>query len=794
MRRQRKTIVDAVLHSNSSSPNATRIDARRNGERLWPWTAALAVILAVAAALRLYHLEVPSMWWDEILVPLTARFPVPYILDFSRHCEMHPPLYHLLVKVMEWCGVSDYALRVPSAACGIVAIYVCWKLFSKLYGRPAALAAAAFLAGSAMQVWHVRQVRPYAIMTLLFIFSLYYLLSFLRYRRNSHLCALIAVNAPLFLLHYFTFPIVLAQGVALAVNWRRSGEGVSTRQLFVFGLGTAVVALPVLAFFFFPSQTTLSIFAFKASYLDVWRLILEYSAQVLWSHDDDVAMRLAIAAVLLAGAAAMARRTPKELAACVLLAVIPALILLAMRKTAYFSPRHFLYLTIPAALLAGQATHYLPRPWLAIPASLLLAIAPAGLLAALHADAYYAETSYHHPVFITDYKPMAKELAQRLHPGEVVAATETGTVNAVSWYLDQFVAENPFERQSRQAGEGDFALRIFAPYKTWGHLGKTESAFLEAVGPVAAAEPVLNAMLYTVPIHKEPVPIIGAIPYNLRRRAELPGFYRQVSAFSNMTVTAYWGGEAIATQNSTPAWLEYRFHNAAGNAPQLLQFQFEYKNQGEGSTMVFSLVFDNGPPQPIAVSAGPDASESRTVTIRRDAPYKEMALRVQTVCAPLTARYPGGNLETSAFRGFDLEIIPTGVFDSASGPAVTPMHFGKIEHNDANIWRWGLGPQSQLTFDLAEAASVWLEFDFANVIAGQTVTVMANGEVLKVLPDLPADARESLRIPIAGHPGRNTVTIGYSDWNHGRTTFSEGDIRPMALFIRKLRVVPYVAQ
>lgn len=448
-----------------------RTEAPRQPPTGWSWRLALAVILAVAAGLRLYHLETPSLWWDEILVPLTARFPVAYILDFSRHCEMHPPLYHLFVKVTEWAGVSDFALRLPSAVCGLAVVYACWRVFSRLYDRSVGLVAAAFLAGSAMQVWHVRQVRPYAILVLLFVFSLYYLLRFLRGRRNSDLCALLAVNAPLLLLHYFTFQIVFAEGVVLAVNWRRREEGVSLRQLCVFCLGTAAVALPVLFLFFLPSQTTLSIFGFKAAYADIGRLILEYAAHVLWSHDDP-AMRLGIGALLVAGGVAMARRAPRELTACLLLAVIPALILFLMRKTAYFSPRHFLYLTVPAALVIGQATRLLPRQWLAIPAALVLAVGPAVVIAVYHPGAYYAATSYHHNVFVTDFKPMARELAQRLRPGDVIAASDPGTVNAVSWYLDRFTAVNPFRSQRLDAATGDYSLYFFAPYKIWGTSAK----------------------------------------------------------------------------------------------------------------------------------------------------------------------------------------------------------------------------------------------------------------------------------------------------------------------------------
>ena len=115
---------------------------------VWLWRMALAGLVAVAVFLRLYHLETPSMWWDEIIVPLTARYPLAYILDFSRHCEMHPPLYHLCIKAVEWAGLSDFTLRLPSVLCGLAAVYAVWRLFGRLYNRSVGLVAAAFLAGT----------------------------------------------------------------------------------------------------------------------------------------------------------------------------------------------------------------------------------------------------------------------------------------------------------------------------------------------------------------------------------------------------------------------------------------------------------------------------------------------------------------------------------------------------------------------------------------------------------------------------------------------------------------------
>jgi len=759
----------------------------------WTWRLCLAVILTVAAGLRLYHLETPSMWWDEIIVPLTARFPVAYILDFSRHCEMHPPLYHLFIKLAEGAGLSDFALRLPSAVFGLATVYAAWRLFGALYDRAVGLWAAAFLAGNAMQIWHVRQVRPYAVLCLLFVFSLYFFLRFLRQGQNRDLWAVLTINVPLFLLHYFTFQIALAQGVILALFWLRpgrGGQGVRFRQLALFALGTLVVALPVLFFFFLPSQTTLSIFASKASWGEMGRLIGDYAVQVLWSHDD-VPLRLALGALLAAGGAVMWKSAPRELAACLLLAAIPAFVLFCMRKTAYFSPRHFLFMTIPAAVLIGHVVRLLPRPGLVLPFALALAIIPAGDLIFGHSGAYYEETSYHHPVFVTDFKPMAKELALRLRPGDILAASDQGTVNAVSWYLDQFVADNPFRSQRLTAETGEYAVTFFAPYKSWGHLGQTEEAFQEAVGPIDAVQPVLNATLYRLPIRREPSPVIDAVPYHLRRRMEFPAFYRQVSAFSDMTINPYWGGEAMATRNNHPSRLAYRLENAAGAGPQQLQFVLEYKNQGQGSTMAYSVRFDDEPAQPLFTSHGPDPAEATTVTITRDKPYKTIILSLETICADQTARYPGGNLETAVFRGFDLEIVPKGPFASASVIAnLRETNLGKIEHNENNIWRWGMGPNSLLTFELDQARPLWLEFDFDNLLPGQNVVVAANGEIIANMSGLAAGAQERHRLPIAGRPGKNSVIIASTSWNHGTATFAETDVRPMSLFIRKLRLTP----
>ena len=68
--------------------------------------------------------------------------------------------------------------------------------------------------------------------------------------------------------------------------------------------------------------------------------------------------------------------------------------------------------------------------------------------------------------------------------------------------------------------------------------------------------------------------------------------------------------------------------------------------------------------------------------------------------------------------------------------------------------------------------------------------VAANGDIIATLSGLAAGTQERHRLPLAGRPGKNTVIIASTIWNHGSITFAETDIRPMSLFIRKLRLTP----
>lgn len=131
----------------------------------------LFLVLALAAALRLYHLGQESLWFDEgWVVRVTNLSNADLVADAAA--DVHPPLYYFFMKF--WVclfGAGEWVLRFPSVLFGLVTVYGVYRLGRALY-EPATGLAGAFL--TALSVFHVRysqEARSYALIAMLVVFS-----------------------------------------------------------------------------------------------------------------------------------------------------------------------------------------------------------------------------------------------------------------------------------------------------------------------------------------------------------------------------------------------------------------------------------------------------------------------------------------------------------------------------------------------------------------------------------------------------------------------------------------------
>lgn len=106
--------------------------------------------------------------------------------------------------------------------------------------------------------------------------------------------------------------------------------------------------------------------------------------------------------------------------------------------------------------------------------------------------------------------------------------------------------------------------------------------------------------------------------------------------------------------------------------------------------------------------------------------------------------------------------------------------------------RWGYGPETRLTFILANTDSVYLRYRISNPISGQGMEISANGVILKRYTDMPAQTGLApwveARIVFKGKVGINTVVFRYADWNHKSSSFVAEDSRPLAMSFTALQL------
>ncbi len=129
------------------------------------WHIALALVLLLAAYLRLEGLGESSLWLDECY---TASFSQHGLLDVVTAClsDVHPPLFFFAMNVvMRLAGKSEFFLRLPSALFGIATCLAVFLLSRMVAGRRFALFAALLIAVCPLAIDHSRGARSYPLVT-----------------------------------------------------------------------------------------------------------------------------------------------------------------------------------------------------------------------------------------------------------------------------------------------------------------------------------------------------------------------------------------------------------------------------------------------------------------------------------------------------------------------------------------------------------------------------------------------------------------------------------------------------
>jgi hypothetical protein len=140
----------------------------------WPWLSLL--LLLAGFALRTYQLAVQSLWYDEAISWYLTQMPLPQLTEWTAN-DIQPPLYYYLLWLwVRLAGISEFALRFPSVACGLLTLPLLWRLARRLFGPRAGWLALLLAVLSPLHVYYAQEARMYTLLTLLGVLSSYMLL------------------------------------------------------------------------------------------------------------------------------------------------------------------------------------------------------------------------------------------------------------------------------------------------------------------------------------------------------------------------------------------------------------------------------------------------------------------------------------------------------------------------------------------------------------------------------------------------------------------------------------------
>jgi len=209
------------------------------------WYGLVAALL-VALVIRLATIAAQSAWLDEGYSLAVARHGMRYILSFTAHNDIHPPLYYLALHA--WLAVTGYGLeqaRLLSALCGVASVAAIYALAAEIFDRPTAAWAALLLAVSPLASWYSDETHMYAMTGL---FTLLALASLVHAMRRGHRTAWAGYVVCAALAFYTDYSAAYAlAGATAGALFMRRGTGTSARPWLISVLALAVLVLPALA-------------------------------------------------------------------------------------------------------------------------------------------------------------------------------------------------------------------------------------------------------------------------------------------------------------------------------------------------------------------------------------------------------------------------------------------------------------------------------------------------------------------------------------------------------------------
>ncbi len=177
----------------------------------------LIIILVLGLFLRIYCLTCESLWLDEGISVTWAHMEPEQIVEVSAK-DVQFPLYILILHYwINLFGETEFALRFLSVIFGFLAIFMMYKVGTLIFDKKTGILSSFFVALSQFHIHFSQEARPYVLMALLTLFSMYFFIRILEKRTHWNSIGYIVSSILLMYTHVFGVFIIVSQNLYIAM-------------------------------------------------------------------------------------------------------------------------------------------------------------------------------------------------------------------------------------------------------------------------------------------------------------------------------------------------------------------------------------------------------------------------------------------------------------------------------------------------------------------------------------------------------------------------------------------------
>ncbi|BAH74912.1 glycosyltransferase family 39 protein [Solidesulfovibrio magneticus] len=587
---------------------------------------SIVCITFVALALRVYHLDNSSLWWDEIIAINSSGFPAESILQWTLFHEVHPPLFYFLLKGASLFGNSEIAFRSISVFAGIVGVVLMFFLVRRMFGVRMALLAAVALSVFPYHILLSRTPRPYALMVDFEIICMLFIVNYIKSDKVFWLVLLSFVNGIMCFIHYQGFFIVGAQGVFLVV-YLFMQRRMSWKVLAWFILSSALFLIPSL-FYIVKMLLAKDPMVIQATF----RWFLEKFCSNMYVFFMEQWALIIVAACLCIFGCLMSMKIDNTLSLLLLtFVVVPVLMMISVRYGPFFNAWHLFFIIPILCIFASVGFSYLLRDF----SPEFIASSLAILVVFVYSDKMYGKNVELGPNIIPmSYRKVATSLGEYGLNNKIVVVLNSAPKVALNWYFRNAMKDCCGEIGKLTASDSAAVINVVSTYDSRERNSPIIKTAL-AQHPVLITDTISS---YEVSLPRHPYVTVQGSPYFLDVHASDGSIFQYAYSSEGLTLDATSEGRAVPVSFDVKGVQEYIVVPGKGVRFDSIVFAFDYVNQMPGGIIKVYIAENDGPFVPLKTSVGPDVDSGFACKFISNIPFEKLRFKIviEPVAKPLT--------------------------------------------------------------------------------------------------------------------------------------------------------------